>query len=58
MPSQEDTRTADERAAWEAQKAETAKYIQDNRAWYEKTMTPQQLAALQQATAPAKGGAK
>lgn len=55
MPSQ-DTRSANERAAWEAQKAETAKYIQDNRAWYERNLTPQQLANLQQATAPTKGG--
>lgn len=57
MPSQ-DTRTAHEQAAWEAQKAETAKYIEENKGWYERNLTPQQLANLQHATAPAKGGAK
>ena len=41
---------------WEAQKAETAKYIAENREWYEKTMTPEQLANLQQAVAPSNGG--
>lgn len=44
--------------SWEAQKAETARYIEEHKAWYEKTMTPEQLANLQQAVAPAKGGAR
>jgi len=44
--------------SWEAQKAETAKYIEENKGWYERNLTPQQLANLQHATAPAKGGAK
>ena len=57
MPSQ-DTRTDAERAAWEAAKAEQREYQAENRAWYEKTMTAEQLANLQQAVAPAKGGAK
>lgn len=53
-----DTRTDAERAAWEAAKAEQRAYQAENRAWYEKNMTPEQLANLQQAVAPAKGGAK
>ena len=57
MPSQ-DTRTEAERAAWEAQKAEQRAYIEQNKAWYEKTMTAEQMAELRQAVAPAKGGAK
>lgn len=52
MPSQ-DTRTDAERAAWEAAKAEQREYQAENRAWYEKTMTAEQLANLQQAVAPA-----
>ena len=39
--------------SWEAQKAETARYIEEHRAWYEKTMTAEQLANLQQSVAPA-----
>ena len=52
MPSQ-DTRTDAERAAWEAAKAEQREYQAENRAWYEKTMTAELLANLQQAVAPA-----
>ena len=44
--------------SWEAQKAETAKYIEENKAWYEKTMSSEQLAALRQAVAPSSGGKK
>lgn len=44
--------------SWEAAKAEQREYIEQNKAWYEKTMTSEQLANLQQAVAPAKGGAK
>lgn len=43
---------------WEAQKAETAKYIEEHKAWYEKNLTPEQLANLQQAVAPSNGGKK
>jgi len=52
------TQTPPPSGSWEAAKAETAKYIEENRAWYEKNMSAEQLANLQQAVAPAKGGAK
>lgn len=44
--------------SYEAQKAETREYIEEHKAWYEKTMTPEQLANLQQAVAPSNGGKK
>ena len=47
------TQTTPPSGSWEAQKAETARYIEEHRAWYEKTMTAEQLANLQQAVAPA-----
>ena len=52
------TQTTPPSGSWEAAKAETAQYIEEHKAWFEKTMTPEQLANLQQAVAPAKGGAK
>ena len=47
------TQTTPPSGSWEAAKAETAKYIEEHKAWFEKTMTPEQLANLQQAVAPA-----